>query len=64
MSRFLTRTPCFSMDLNLEHPKVQNKPHFLRCGKTQGLFDLINRMETTLRSFKGEYFVVIAYYKG
>jgi len=25
---------------NLEHLKVQNKPHLLRCGKTQGLFDI------------------------
>ena len=26
-------------ECNLEHPKVPNKPHLLRCGKTQGLFD-------------------------
>jgi len=39
MSRFLTKTPCFSMELNLEHPKVPNKPRLLSRGKTQGLFD-------------------------
>jgi len=29
------------MELNLEHPKVPNKPRLLSRGKTQGLFDII-----------------------
>jgi len=28
------------MWLNLEHSKVLNKPHFKKCGKTQGLLNL------------------------
>ncbi len=26
--------------VNLGYPKAQNKPHLLRCGKTQELFDI------------------------
>ena len=41
MSRFLTKTPCFGMELNLEHPKVPNKPRLLRCGKHKDFLILL-----------------------
>jgi len=41
MSRFLTKTSCFSMELNLEHPKHERlfKLHLLRWSAHR-VFDL------------------------
>jgi len=40
-------------ECNLEHPKVPNKPRLLSLGKTQGLFDILDK-EIEERSKKEE----------